>query len=125
MLTTSLVYKDGQYYDLNGRPMSYIADGLKANVTLTASGAVVAAVPGFKIRVYAYVLSALGATALKFQSAANDISLTFSMAATSGFVVPHAGNQGWFETNVGEALNLNMTVNTTVGVGVVYALVTQ
>lgn len=113
------------FSDVNNRPMAYLADGVPAFVTLAASGQVVAAQAGFKIRVYGFILSALAATALKFQSSTGntDISLTMSMAATSGFVVPQCGNQGWFETAVGDALNLNMAVATTVGVQVIYALV--
>jgi hypothetical protein len=123
MLDTSLVYKDGVYYDAIGRPLSYTVDGLRAKVDLAASGTVVAAVAGYKIRVLGFVVSALGATAIKFQSAATtDISLTMSLAATSGFVVPQ-NPVGWFETVVSEALTLNMTVATTVGVQVIYALV--
>ena len=83
----------------------------------------VAAVANHKIRVYGYVFSALASTAVKFQSNASDISPTFSLGATAGFVVPQVTEPGWFETAVGEALNLNMSVNTTVGVGVIYALV--
>jgi hypothetical protein len=123
--TNPNAYSDGQFYDPIGRPYAYLTDGVPAFVTLAASGQVVAAAAGFKIRVYAVVLSALLATAVKFQSSTGSVdkSMTFSMAANGGFVLPQVGNQGWFETAVGDALNLNMTVATTVGVQVIYALV--
>lgn len=122
MLPTPNSYLDGMFYDADGRPLGYLADGLRAFVTLADDGAVVAAVPLHRIRVYGFILSALGATAVHFRSAATPISLTMSLAATSGFVVAQS-NMGWFETAVGEALNLEMSSATTVGVQVIYALV--
>ena len=120
--TNTNSYRDGQFFDPNGRPYAYTTDGVRGFATLAASGQVVAAQAGFKIRVLGFIVSCLGATAVKFQSAASDISLTMSIAATGGFVAP-MNDVGWFETAVGEALNLNMTVATTVGVQVIYALV--
>jgi hypothetical protein len=90
--------------------------------TLAASGAVVAGVAGKRIRLFAAVVSALIATNIKFQSNATDISGTFPLAATGGFVLPSVG-QPWLITNAGEALNLNMSVATTVGIQVVYDVV--
>lgn len=92
-------------------------------VALAASGEVVAAVPGKKIQVYGVVLSALAASNVKFQSAATtDISMTYYLAATSGFVVPNT-QYPRFQTAEGEALTLNMSAATNVGVEVIYGLV--
>lgn len=92
-------------------------------VTLTASGQeIVAAVAGKRIRVFAYLLSNLLATNVKFQSAISDISLTHYFPATGGIVVP-AIDMAWMVTAPGEALNINMSVNTSVGVQVTYDIV--
>lgn len=90
--------------------------------TLLASGQVVAAVPGKRIRVFAFWLTALVATNLKFQSGASDISGTICCDNKGGIVVPNV-RMAWMVTNPGEALNLNMSVNTTVGVQVIYDVV--
>ena len=95
-----------------------------AFVTLAASGPVVAAVPGKQIDVLGFIISALGATNVKFQSGGGaDISLTMACGATGGYVAP-ADEYPWgITTASGEALNLNMSAATTVGVQVKYALV--
>lgn len=92
-----------------------------AGVTLTASGLVIAGVAGKRIRLYAAFVSALVATNVKFQSNAVDISGTFAIDAKSGFILP-AVQLSWMITGVGESLNLNMSVATTVGLQVIYDL---
>ena len=114
-----MYYKDGVYWDDNGRPISCGINPQRAGVTRTSSGQVVAALANHKIRVYAVYANGLLATALKLQSNASDISGTFSLAANGGFVLPEA-KTGWFETASGETLNVNMTVATTVGFQVIY-----
>jgi len=89
---------------------------------LAASGLVIAAVTGKRIRVFAVLVSALAAATVKFQSAAADISATFPLAANGGFVMPTIGRP-WFVTNTSEALNLVMSLATTVGVQVIYDVV--
>lgn len=127
MLNQALLnsFQGGQFYDVNGRPLAYLADGVTAFVALAASGQVVAAQgAGNKIRVLAFIVSALATTNVKFQSAATDISLTMYLAATAGVVASgYSGAQGWFETAANEALNLNMSAATSVGVQVIYAVV--
>lgn len=91
-------------------------------VTLGASGQVVTGVPGKRIRVFAFITSNLLATNLKFQSNATDISGTLCFPDKGGIVVPNV-DLAWMVTAPGEALNLSMTVNTTVGVQVIYDVV--
>ena len=92
-------------------------------VTLTASGqTVIAAVPGKRIRVFAFWVTTLLATNLKFQSNASDISGQMACADKGGMVVPNV-DMAWLVTAVGEALNMSMTVNTQVGVQVIYDVV--
>lgn len=93
-----------------------------AFVQLAASGEVLPAVAGYRYRVYGFIISSLLATNVKFQSAATDISLTMNLPATGGIVVGQI-NLSWFKTAIGEALNLNMSAATTVGVQVIYDLV--
>lgn len=122
--TTRTKYLDGQHYDEDNRPWAYVADPVRGFATLAASGAVIAPVAGFKIRVLGFIASALAATAIKFQNTTGgqDLSATFSLGNTGGLVVP-VTPAGWFDTAVGDGLSLNMTVATTVGVQVIYALV--
>ena len=83
-------------------------------VSLAASGQVVAAIAGKRIRVLGVGLVGLLATQVKFQSNATDITGAMPFAANGGVVMP-AGEQPWFETAIGEALNINMNIATTLG----------
>jgi len=76
-------------------------------------------VAGKRYRVFGFILSNLLATNVKFQSAASDISLTMNFPATGGIVAANM-ELAWFKTALGEALNLNMSAATTVGVQVIY-----
>jgi hypothetical protein len=90
-------------------------------VTLTTNGIVIPAASGKRIRVFGLFVNSLAATQVRFQSNGVDISGTFSLAATGGFVLPHV-QKAWMITNSGEALSLFMSVNTTVGIQVLYDL---
>jgi hypothetical protein len=93
-----------------------------ASIQVGASGsnAIVAAVSGKKIRVLAYTLFASGAVNAKFQSAANDKTGLKYFAANGGISAAFCP-VGWFETNAGEALNLNLSGAVAVGGELVYA----
>lgn len=94
-----------------------------AGVTLTASGqTVVAAVPGKRIRVFAFFLTTLVATQVRFRSNTTDISGNIACSDTGGIVVPNV-DQAWMVTAPGEALTLSMTIATNVGVQVIYDVV--
>lgn len=122
-LDATASFVNGAWFDRDGLPVAK-PGALRASVTLAANGAAVAAVAGKKIRVLGFLLSALLATNIKFQTSTGsvDISSTLCLAATGGFSVPEC-QTGWWETGVGDALNINMSVNTTVGVTVLYVLV--
>ena len=80
---------------------------------------VVAAVSSKKIRPVAAFLMANGTVHVKWQSAANDKTGLIYLVANTGLVIPF--NQvGWFETNAGEALNINLSANQAVGGQLVY-----
>ena len=95
-----------------------------AAIAVSSSGAnqIVAASAGNKIRVVAYNYMANGTVNVKWQSAANDKTGLAYLVVNTGKVVPFCP-VGWFETNSGEALNLNLSGAVAVGGEVVYVLV--
>lgn len=93
-----------------------------AGITVLASGQVLPAYPGKKIRVTGLVLVSAIPLSAKFQSAASDISGNFPLAANSGFVMPY-NPEGWFDTNVSEALNLVLSSSATVAMQLTYITV--
>lgn len=90
-----------------------------ANPAGTGDNAIVAAVSGGRIRVLAVTVITTLANNVKFRSATTDISATFPLGANGGFVLPY-NEHGWFQTAIGQALNLNMTVATATAVQVQY-----
>lgn len=96
---------------------------VNTNVLLNASGTgdteIVAAAAGARFRVLSVVAVATIANNIHFRSAANPISATFALGANGGIVLP-SNEHGWFETNVGEALNVNMSVATATGIQIQY-----
>lgn len=92
------------------------------NASSLGSTQVVAAAAGGRIRVFSVAAVAGGAASVKFQSAATDISATFALAANGGFVLPF-NEHGWFETAVGEALNINLSAAVATGVSIQYQVV--
>lgn len=116
------IYTNGKWFDESGNPLHLVLAPTYAGVTLSSNGQVVAGVAGKRIRLLKCYVNALLATNVKFQSNSSDISATLFLAANGGAVLPESAS-GWFETAVGEALNLNMSVNTSVGVQVHYVLV--
>jgi hypothetical protein len=93
-----------------------------AAIQLSATGAVVAAVAGKRIRVLAAFQSASAAVNTKWQSASTDLTgLTYFVADTLlGPQVLPFNPAGWFQTAKGEALNLNLSGSVAVGGGIVY-----
>jgi hypothetical protein len=92
-----------------------------APIVANASGAtlVVAAVALKKLRVLGYNVIANGAVNVKFQSAGNDKTGLKYLAANGG-IAPSFNPAGWFETNAGEALNINLSGAVAVGGELVY-----
>lgn len=91
-----------------------------APISATNSGntQVVGAVSGKQIRVIAYAVVASATVNIKFQSGTTDI--TGSMRVVEGGGIAHAYDGGLFQTAVGQALNINLSNNATVGGYVVY-----
>jgi hypothetical protein len=94
-----------------------------AKITASATGAtqVVAAVAARKIRVLGYVVTGAGTVNVKFQShTAGDITGLLYMNATEFGTAPF-NPLGWFETVAGEALDINLSGNQSVGGHLAYA----
>jgi len=88
------------------------------NATTSGNTQVVGAVSGKRIRVIAYAVIANATVSIKFQSGTTDI--TGSMRVVEGGGIAHAYDGGLFQTAVGQALNINLSANATVGGYVVY-----
>jgi hypothetical protein len=100
-------------------PKQTVHVNLAANASASGATQLVAAQPGIKYRVMQLAMVATLANAVKFQSATNDISATFPLGANGGVVLPF-NQHGWFETNVNEALNVNMGTATATGIQLQY-----
>lgn len=97
--------------------------GPKNIVASTATGEIVAAVAGQRIRVLSVIALAGGTeTDLTFKSASTAISLLFANASNGGEVLPHNAH-GWFQTAPGEALNVTTGAGSTTGIQVNYLLI--
>lgn len=97
-----------------------------ANPAGAGDNAIVAAVPGKKIKILALIAWNNVATAqtIIFKSAAAAISPSFVLpASVVGAVDLEYCEAGWFLTNVGEAFNVNLSAATAVGVHVIYTTV--
>ena len=88
------------------------------NATSFGDTQIVPAVSGKRIRVIAYAVIANATVSIKFRSDTTDI--TGSMRVVEGGGIAHAYDGGLFQTADGEALNINLSTNATVGGYVVY-----
>ena len=79
---------------------------------------IVPAVSNKRIRVIAYAVVATEPTSIKFRSGTTDI--TGSMLLVQGGGIAHAYDGGLFQTAVNQPLNINLSINATVGGYVVY-----
>jgi len=92
-----------------------------ANPASSGSNALIAApsTATVAIRVLSVALVTTGAQSVKFLTAATDISATFPLAANGGLVLPY-NEHGWFQCAAGEALNINLSSASAVGVQIQY-----
>ena len=88
------------------------------NATTSGDTQVVAAVSNRRIVVVAYAVVASATVNIRFRSGTTDI--TGSMRVVEGGGIAHAYDAGLFQTAVGQALNINLSANATVGGYVVY-----
>jgi len=71
------------------------------------------------IRVISVVAISTVANNIKFLSAGTDLSATFPLGANGGLVMSF-NEHGWFQTAIGEALNINLSVATATGIQLNY-----
>jgi hypothetical protein len=91
-------------------------------LTALSSGptVVVAAQPGQRIRVLQLMVITSAPNSVKFQSnSVTDLTALFPLAQNGGFVMPYS-DIGWFQTNIGESLAVNMTAGNSTGIQVVW-----
>jgi hypothetical protein len=99
---------------------------IAAPVSLTGTGQIIPAAPGFQIIVLSCALVARTAVDVKFQNGTSvtDLIGAIPLAANAGFVLPLASRQDpWMKVNPGEPLNLNMSTGAYVGGVVIYDLI--
>ena len=94
------------------------------NATRSGNNEVVERVVDKKIQVVGYVLNNGNAAVatVHFRSGTRPISSTKDLAADGGGMVGALTEGFWFETAVGEALNINLLADGAVGVDVMYVL---
>jgi hypothetical protein len=83
------------------------------------SNALVAAVSGKQIVVLSLAVVTTLANNVKFLSDASQISSTMPVGANGGFVLPFH-QYGWCATNIGEALNINLSAAVFTGITITY-----
>jgi hypothetical protein len=79
------------------------------NTSSSGHNALVAGVPGRKIRVLAYRLQAGGTVNLKFTDGTNDLSMTWEFQAREGVAVEAPDYAFEFETPAGVGLSVNLS----------------
>jgi len=91
------------------------------NATTSGDTQVVAAVSNRRIVVVAFGVIASATVNIRFRSGTTDI--TGAMRLVEGGGIAHAYDAGLFQTATGQALNINLSANATVGGYVVYRTV--
>lgn len=80
-----------------------------ANPSSSGNTQVVPAQPGLRIVVLELCIITSAAQSVKLQSATNDITCAWPLATNGGLVLPYS-RHGWAQTNIGEALNINLSL---------------
>ena len=97
---------------------------LGVNIAGAGATTLVAAVANAKYRVLGVSVITNAANTVYFSSNTTAISATFPLGTNGGMVLPF-NEHGWFETNFGEALELNTTAATTAGVQIHYIVLAK
>lgn len=80
---------------------------------------IVPAAAGARYRVLGFVLTAASANTVVFESGTTAISCAFHQAAGNA-IEATLNTHGWFETNVGEALNVSTSAAVATGIQIHY-----
>lgn len=95
---------------------------LGANPSSLGDNSLVAAISNAKIRVLGFAVVTTASNTVKFRSNTTDISAAFPLAANGGVVLPF-NEHGWFETSVGQALQINLSAATSTAVQLQYTII--
>ena len=79
------------------------------NASSSGNTQVVPAQGGLRIVVLEMCIITSAAQSVKLQSSNNDISCAWPLATNGGLVLPWS-RHGWMQTNIGEALNINLSL---------------
>lgn len=90
------------------------------NPASSGSNVVIAAITGSKIKVLGAFVIAAAANTIYFTTASTAITAQMSLAVNGGFTLPVQGQVPYFETVAGEALNVNLSASTAVGITLIY-----
>jgi hypothetical protein len=92
-----------------------------AVINASSSGVVIAGVPGLRIRVIAMDLVTNNAVTIQWQTSTGPATISGpqSFAANGGIVRPF-NQAGWFQTLVGDSLNITLSGGATVGGNITY-----
>lgn len=110
---------------VNGRiPGARNVKRVPVQASSSGDNTLLSALTGRKIRVLAFYGSCAGTVNAKFQSDASGTDLTGLLygVANSGIVLPY-NDRGWFETQAGQLLNLNLSAAVAVGGTLVYEVI--
>ena len=112
-------------YSISGRISDEYGELRTVNysfVDASASGdteAIPAQGAGLRIRVVALEVIAADIVSVRFRSATNNISSAKALAKNGGFV-RNLNPVGWFQTNLNEPLNINLSTAVPVGCDIVW-----
>lgn len=102
-------------------PLKTACINLAANPASIGDNSLVAAVTNGAIRVLQVALISTAANTAKFRSGTTDIGPAWDLPANGGVVLPY-NEHGWVQTNVGEALQINLTGATKVAILLQYVV---
>ena len=106
---------NSQAYDAEGKPIIFPASYKSASINLSATGTVIAAVPGKRIKVFAVKLIVSAALSISFRDGAStDIEGAQPYAANAGYVENMNPPAFLFGTTAGNGLDLVITGTGTV-----------
>ena len=92
------------------------------NPNSTGANTLVAAIPNLRIRVVGGFLVSTSANIVTFTSDTTAISGAMPFAANGGMVLPY-NRWGWFTTETGELLGMNLSTSAIVGTTINYEVI--
>ena len=103
-------------------PLKTAHVNLASNPASATDNALVAAVTNGAIRVLSMALVSTASNTVTMKSASTAIGPAWDFAANGGMVLPF-NEHGWFQTNVGEALNVALSAASKVAIQIQYIVI--